>query len=65
MSGSTHFEVSGDAAPSSEAEERARHLARSVFTVVSTKWGLTVLEEIRQRPRRFRELKRSIGTISD
>ena len=65
MSGSTHFEVSGHAAPSSGAEERARHLARSVFTVVSTKWGLTVLEEIRQRPRRFRELKRSIGTISD
>ena len=65
MSGSTHFEVSGDAAPSSGAEERARQLARSVFAVVSTKWGLTVLEEIRQRPRRFRELKRSIGTISD
>ena len=39
MSGSTHFEVSGDAAPSSGAEERARQLARSVFSVVSTKWG--------------------------
>ncbi|WP_439030189.1 winged helix-turn-helix transcriptional regulator [Gordonia terrae] len=65
MSGSTHFQVSGDAASSAGAEQRARELARSVFAVVSTKWGLTVLEEMLQRPRRFRELKRSIGTISD
>jgi len=65
MSGSTHFEVSGDGAPSSGAEERAHQLARSVFAVVSTKWGLTVLEEVGRRPRRFRELRRSIGTVSD
>ncbi|MFE0752122.1 winged helix-turn-helix transcriptional regulator [Gordonia sp. NPDC058843] len=65
MSGSTHFEVSSDAAPSSGAEDRARQLARSVFAVVSTKWGLTVLEEVGRRPRRFRELRRSIGTVSD
>ncbi|OUC80708.1 winged helix-turn-helix transcriptional regulator [Gordonia lacunae] len=65
MSGSTHFEVSGDAAPSSGVDERARQLARSVFAVVSTKWGLTVLEEVGRRPRRFRELRRSIGTVSD
>jgi DNA-binding HxlR family transcriptional regulator len=65
MSGSTHFEVSGGAVSSVGVEEQAREVARSVFAVVSTKWGLTVLEEIRQGPRRFRELKRSIGTISD
>lgn len=65
MSGSTHFEVSGGAVSSVGVEEQAREVARSVFAVVSTKWGLTVLEEIRRGPRRFRELKRSIGTISD
>lgn len=65
MSGSTHFEVSVGAVSSVGVEEQARQVARSVFAVVSTKWGLTVLEEVRQGPRRFRELKRSIGTISD
>ncbi|MEU8899291.1 helix-turn-helix domain-containing protein [Nocardia sp. NPDC048505] len=45
-------------------EELARDIARRVFAVVSTRWGLRVLEEIQPGPRRFRELHRALDGIS-
>ncbi|TQM29708.1 winged helix-turn-helix transcriptional regulator [Nocardia bhagyanarayanae] len=47
-----------------EDEQRARDIALRVFAVVSTKWGLRVLEEIHADRRRFRELHRAVDGIS-
>ncbi|WP_433725891.1 winged helix-turn-helix transcriptional regulator [Nocardia sp. CA-129566] len=47
-----------------DEEQRARDIALRVFAVVSTKWGLQVLEEIGAGRRRFRELHRAVDGIS-
>jgi DNA-binding HxlR family transcriptional regulator len=47
-----------------EEEQRARAIAQRVFAVVSTKWGLRVLEEIGAGHHRFRELHRAVDGIS-
>ncbi|MEV6279971.1 helix-turn-helix domain-containing protein [Nocardia sp. NPDC051832] len=50
--------------PSNHEDEQARDIALRVFAVVSTRWGLRVLEEVQSGHRRFRELHRAIEGIS-
>ncbi|MFF3573159.1 winged helix-turn-helix transcriptional regulator [Nocardia jiangxiensis] len=50
--------------PDDEQQRRARDIAVRVFAVVSTKWGLRVLEEVGDGRHRFRELHRAIEGIS-